>query len=127
MRPHCSTGDQRCGNSEPRLRLQENAFLVAIRAWRKRLWLRCEPILERPASALDRTHKWVQCKPAIASLVVARILLSLTVAIDSLSPLFVTFRSPPARVPTIYTASKVTPREGTRPTRGCRPGPVTRR
>src|SRR5439155_6823926 len=48
-------------------------------------------------------------------------------AIASLSPLLVTSRGLPAEVPTIYTASKAAPREGTRPTRGCRPGPLTRR
>ena len=39
------------------------------------------------------------------------------------------FSFPPSSSPgsKIYTASKVTPREGTRPTLDCRPGPLTRR
>ena len=46
-------------------------------------WLRCEPILARPASALDHARKWVRRKPAIASLAAATIVLLLAVAIGS--------------------------------------------
>ena len=46
-------------------------------------WSRCEPILARPISALDRARKWVRRKPAIASLAAVTIVLLLALAIGS--------------------------------------------